>query len=432
MLKVAILADDLTGASDTGVQMTGQGLKASVLLDYRKLPETSSDVVVIDTDSRSVTGEEAYHRVAKVCDFILQQRKFDIIYKKVDSTMRGNVGAEMDAVYHHVRPDFIVMAPSFPEAGRVVRDGHMYVYGVPLHETDAARDPKNPVTRSYLPDLLGEQTKHPMAVVKAEELRGDAGSLAEKMRRYREQQIPYLLFDAETNDDLRRIVDLVQQSGYRVVWSGSAALAKALSGQWFRSEREVVPIPFDSGTVCMVVGSVSTRSRRQLEAVLRLPGVTGVEMRPEYVLEENSKRQELERLGRLAEAAMRSSPKALVLYSSGNADDVEKARRAGAGRGMGAEEVSNAICQALGELAAGLISGFGIRNLVLTGGDTARQVCLRLGTWEIELVGELEVGVPIGRLSGDENRWVITKAGGFGSEQVLCDALKFFRKEGIS
>lgn len=431
-MKVAILADDLTGANDTGVQMAGQGIRASVLLDYRRLPETTSDVVVIDTDSRSLSGEEAYRRVAEVCDFLMKQQKFDILYKKIDSTMRGNIGAELDAVYHHIRPDFIIIAPSFPQNGRVVREGYMYVHGVPLHETDAALDPKNPVSRSYLPDLLKEQTKHPVAVVKTEELRGDADALKEKLRRCREEQIPYLLFDAETDADLQRIVSFVRQSGFDVVWSGSAALARALSRQLFQREREVMAVPFGGGTVCMVVGSVSTRSRRQLDAVLRLPGVVGLEMRAEPVLDEKSRRLELERLGRLAEKAMRSSPEALVLYSSGNLEEEEKILQTEAGQSLDTGAVSDTVCRALGELAAGIIRDLGIRNLVLTGGDTARQVCLHLGVWEIELIGELEVGVPIGRLAGTENRWVITKAGGFGGEHVLCDALRFFRKEGVS
>jgi len=429
-MRIAILADDLTGACDTGVQMARRGFSATVLLDAGKRPGASSGVVAVDTDSRSLPAEEAFARVAEACVLLLKE-KFEIFYKKIDSTMRGNIGAELDAVYRHVRPDFIVLAPSFPEAGRVVRGGHMFVHGVPLHETEAGRDPKHPVTLSCLPDLLRRQSDQPVAVVTAEELRGDAGALAEKIRKCRGEHIPYLVFDAETDADLARIVSAVERSGYRVVWAGSAGLASALAASWSR-RREMDkprPVPDGGGTVCVAVGSVNARSRRQLDAVLRLPGVVGLEMRSELALEEDSRRREIDRLRRAAEEAMRVSPRALVLYSSGGAEDVERARRKGAGLGMDASAVSGAVSQALGEFAAGIIDDFGLRHLVLTGGDTARQVCLRLGVRAIRLAGELEPGVPVGRLDDAGDRWVVTKAGGFGSDQVLCEALRFFRKE---
>jgi len=429
-LRIAILADDLTGACDTGVQMARYGFVATVLLDAGKRPGMPSGVVAVDTDSRSLPADEAFGRVAEACDLLLRE-KFEIFYKKIDSTMRGNIGAELEAVYRHVRPDFIVIAPSFPEAGRVVRGGRLYVHGVPLHKTEAGRDPKRPVTLSYLPDLLRRQSDQPVALVTAEELRGDAGALAEKIRGCRGERIPYLVFDAETDADLARIVSAVGRSGCRAVWAGSAGLARALAASWSRAHEmdKPVSVPDGGGTVCMAVGSVNARSRRQLDAVLRLPGVTGLEMRSEQVLEEDSRRRELDRLRKAAEEAMRLSPRALVLYSSGGAEDVERARFKGAGLGMDVSAVSDAVSRALGELAAGIIDGFGIRHLVLTGGETARQVCFRLGARAIRLTGELEPGVPIGRLDDAGERWVVTKAGGFGSDQVLCDALRFFRKE---
>ncbi|HEY8529971.1 MAG TPA: four-carbon acid sugar kinase family protein [Paenibacillaceae bacterium] len=433
-MRIAILADDLTGACDTGVQMARCGFATTVLLDAGKRPGTLSDVVAVDTDSRSLSAEEAYGRVAEACGLLLRE-KCDIFYKKIDSTMRGNIGAELDAVYRHVRPDFIVLAPSFPEAGRVVRGGHMFVHGVPLHETDAGRDPKHPVGLSFLPDVLGRQSDQPVAVVTAEELRGDGGVLEEKIRRCRGERIPYLLFDAETDADLGLIVSAVERSGCRVVWAGSAGLARALAARLSTcqgKDKPLPPVPDGSGTVCMAVGSVNSRSRRQLEAVLRLPGVAGFEMRSERVLEEESRRRELDRLRRAAEEAMRAAPRALVLYSSGSAEDVERARREGAGLGMDEGAVSGVVSRALGELVAGIVNGFGFRHLVLTGGDTARQVCLRLGARAIELAGELEPGVPVGRLVDAGERWVVTKAGGFGSEQVLCNALRFFRREDVS
>jgi uncharacterized protein YgbK (DUF1537 family) len=139
-MRIGMIADDLTGANDSGVQLSRYGLKTSVRFNFTdeelsSNEESGSDgAIVIDTDSRSIEKDEAYRRVREAANF-LKENQFDVIYKKIDSTLRGNLGAEVDAVYDEFQPNFVIIAPGYPSNGRKIDSGHLYLNGAPLHET---------------------------------------------------------------------------------------------------------------------------------------------------------------------------------------------------------------------------------------------------------------------------------------------------------
>jgi uncharacterized protein YgbK (DUF1537 family) len=425
-VKVAIIADDLTGANDTGVQFSRKGLSTTVLLDLEIQISSKQDVVAFDTDSRSISKQEAVERVDRVCEYMKQQEVLpEIIYKKIDSTLRGNIGGEWDAIYRAFQPDFIVIAPSYPKMGRVMKSGSMFVNGSLLHETAASKDPKNPSTSSYLPELLKEQSEKPFALLTTELLRGDRARLTERIKQLYEAGIPYLLFDAETDEDLANIAGLFRGGDYHVIWSGSAGLAYALTTQVSAMESNKAQPSTDSDLVMVVVGSVHAASRRQLDYLLQQENVIGIELNSLLALTEEGRMTEYERVSYLALQAVLDKQH-VVLYSSAGPATILRARRQGREHGMDANQVSNTISDALGKAAARIIKQCGISNLVLTGGDTAKQVCLHLGAGEFELITEIEAGVPVGRLSVHKGINVITKAGGFGGDEVLQRALETF------
>ncbi|XEC95924.1 four-carbon acid sugar kinase family protein [Paenibacillus tarimensis] len=429
-MKIAVIADDLTGAGDTGIQLGKKGMAVSVLLDIRQTASAAADAVVFDTDSRSVPKTEAYRRVQAVCSWIRQLQEIDLVYKKIDSTFRGNIGTEMDSVYDAFQPDFVVLAPSYPRFGRIVKNGQLFVHGIPLHETDTAKDPKNPVTLSSIPELVRQQTARRLAAIPLAALRGDREQMSRMLKLYKEEGTAYLLFDAENETDLKTIVSIFRREEYKVVWSGSAGLADALSGQWNSgSQGKNDVLSPAGGRVLTVVGSVSTCSRIQLERVLRRPDVHGIKMCSNLILKDEERRKEMERIAGIAEAIPLSEQKHIVLYSSGSPHEVREAVDTGARLGMNAGEVSSSVSRALGEAAARIIAAQRLRNLVLTGGDTARQVLLQLGASEIELIDEVEPGIPVGRLSGEDSCFVITKAGGFGNDDSLNNAIDILKAE---
>lgn len=164
LLRIAIIADDLTGANDSGVQFARSGLKTSVLINMESDNISDDDVIIIDTDSRSVTPEEAYRKVKEAAGY-LKSQPYDIIFKKIDSTLRGNIGAEFDALYDVFQPDFIICTPAYPDYNRKVRDGCLYLGDKLLHETEFALDPKTPIRESNIPKMINGQSQRGVGLI---------------------------------------------------------------------------------------------------------------------------------------------------------------------------------------------------------------------------------------------------------------------------
>lgn len=432
-MKVAVIADDLTGANDTGVQFAKRGLNVSVMLAPASGPKAAfaadTDVLVLDTDSRSLDAESARRKVAEASRCVLAAGA-KVVFKKIDSTLRGNLGAELDAVYDVFRPDFVVVAPAYPETGRLVREGRLFVHGTLVHETEFARDPKTPVAESYIPELLRRQTKHQVAVVPSAVLADGSCALEPVLRSSLTGGIRYLVCDSADDGDLERIVSLIGETAYSVVWAGSAGLARHLSAAGPSAGIQPPPqFRKQGGPVLAVIGSVSPRSRRQLDVLLGHPGVRGIRMEAFRLVSGAAERER--ELSHAAEQAALVSRAGLhpVLYSAGDEEDVRLARDAGARSGMSGQAVSDAISRALGEAVSRLLGRIGINGIggiVMTGGDTARQVCCSLRAAEFRLLDEVECGVPVGLLAvdGREPLPAVTKAGGFGSDQALLRALE--------
>jgi uncharacterized protein YgbK (DUF1537 family) len=164
--KIAVIADDLTGANDTGVQFAKQGLATVVLLNAGNLSSgAASDVVVIDTGSRALPAAEARARAAEAARLV-KSGGIGTVYKKIDSTLRGNLGVEIDAIMDGCGLALAVVAPAFPQNGRLTVGGLHLLNGVPLEASEIARDPKMPVCESSLPALLAGQLKDLAAVDK--------------------------------------------------------------------------------------------------------------------------------------------------------------------------------------------------------------------------------------------------------------------------
>lgn len=428
-MKIAIIADDLTGANDTGVQFAKKGLRTSVLMQQELNDTSDLDVLIIDTDSRSQTPQNAYNRVFNASRE-LNENLFDIIYKKIDSTMRGNIGSELDAIYDVFEPDMLFIAPGYPENNRFIKEGKLYIGEVPLEDTNFALDPTNPMKNSYIPTILKLGTKRDIGLITLDDYHKGMEYVLEKIMHLKSRNIPYVLFDSSTEEDLEFIVKCAQQIRLNVVWSGSAGLADYLIPNTSQTIENFLP-ESNKVPVLMVVGSVNEKSRTQLHNILEVDGITGVELQSQLVVKtEKMLINEKQRiLDEIKEAYQKNLH--VVLYSSGDPESIELAIQCGENNELTPEMVSNRISQVLGEITKEVVREYRINRLFLTGGDTAKRVCDAMGITEFRLIDEVEIGVPIGFLEDEENIITITKAGGFGSDEVLLKSLKVLRGEPI-
>ena len=418
-MRISVISDDLTGASDCGGQLVRFGLKVSVVVQEHSEKTDDYDAVIYNTDSRSVTGFEAYERVKKVCDTI-KSGPVDLVYKKIDSTMRGNIGVEINAIYDSFSPDFVIIAPAFPVNGRKVINGIHYLNSVKLENTEVAKDPKTPVRDSEIKRLIESQSKRKVEHITFEEIHQGYGTIMDKLVSCKNNQISYITVDSVQESDLEKLVELIHQTDFSVVWVGSAGLMNHLPEIYGMTQvQKTLPLPIHHEPVLLVVGSVSEAGRSQLEHLLNYSDTVGLEMDSAKVLQDEDKEMELMRILSGAKEAILQG-KNVVLYSSNN---VIETRKIGEQLGYDAVKISNIISMVLGELAAKMITVHDLKYLFLTGGDTAQQVFLQLNANEFILLDEVESGIPLGRVSTDKELLIVTKAGNFGSKEVMLKAV---------
>jgi D-threonate/D-erythronate kinase len=408
---MAIISDDLTGAADTGIQFVYAGLRALVLLDPVAGDLPPADVIVGVTESRHLSPELARRQVTAWARMLSAYHPQEV-YKKIDSTLRGNLGAELDACMSAFPGRLAVVAPAYPAAGRTTVNGRHFMHGRPLEETEVARDPTTPVLDSLIPGILARQTARRIGQIRLADLES-AETLAQALQRNLAEGAEILVSDACTDQHLADLAAGVRALGRPILWTGSAGLARQLlppacSGV----PNELLTV---SQPLLTIAGSVSQTLRRQIDHYCTDTGAACI------IAEAGA----LTGTGATADAEVsRVSAEALSCLQAGRSAVVTTslAPVVIADSGPDMVQMARVIADRLGDIARVILTSGWSGSLVLSGGDTALGVCRRLGSTAIRLRAELVPGVALGSLVGGahENLSVITKAGSFGEVDVLC------------
>lgn len=425
--KIGMIADDLTGANDAGVQLAKKGLSSTVLFDYRSNHvQTNSDVLIVDTDSRAKSEAEAYEAVSKAAALLIQGG-YGHIYKKVDSTLRGNIAVELAALEQAYQPDLVVFAPAFPKMNRQTIHGHHFVNGTLITETEFGKDPKTPVTESYIPALLQEYIQSDITLIDFTLLQGSCDRMMEVILEALENGNKWFVCDGKTEADLEKIAEVFVQLRKRIVWVGSAGLSEYLT-QVLKinpvKAREEEQSQIDK--TLLVSGSLSEVTKNQLAMVEKMTKAHFIEIDPIELIKDSIHIDHL-----IKEFKAHEHKEHFVLYVASSEHNRAAAKAVGLSLDLTETEVSEVISRGLGVIAKSLLNKFTrLNGLVLTGGDTAKAVCSQLEITEMQLYSEVEPGLPFGKLQGEKAQyWAITKAGGFGNEQSLVNALKYMTRK---
>ena len=245
MARFLMVADDFTGSGDAGVQMSKNGIESYIAFDAKSIDPKKS--YVIDTESRNIPAQEAYEKVKQIYESV-QPYQYDHYYKKIDSTLRGNIKAELQAADEVLKPDLIVFNPANPDSNRTVVDGILMMNGVRICETEIMRDPLCLVQQDNLRILLEEELEEPIQYFTLAQIRNKDLKL---------EGPRILTFDVLENVDLKNVVEFVLQQKKRVLWVGSAGMANAL----FSALNPGYP-------VLGIVGSISETSRGQVRVAV--------------------------------------------------------------------------------------------------------------------------------------------------------------------
>jgi uncharacterized protein YgbK (DUF1537 family) len=423
-VRLGVIADDLTGANDTGVQFARLGARTIVPLVWHNLRFLGrrADVLVLSTDSRALPRDVAAQR-AKVAAQALRRGRVPAIYKKIDSTFRGNVGAELDAILEVYSAPLIIVAPSFPPAGRAVVNGTLRVGGIPVHRTAIGRDPLAPVRQSHLPTLLRAQSRRQVRHLPLQTLRAPLSRLRRIIRAWGEDKGTLVVADAVTSGDLARLARLILREGLQRVVVGSAGLAAALGPALSRKGRRRRRPAAARHPILVVVGSPNPTSLAQVAWAERhgLPAVHA-EVR-EILAGPERFRSEQERTVGKVRTELTAGRDVILTLSQ------RPLPPSGKNRAL-RPSASGTLSEFLGLATRRLARAERLGALILCGGDIAVSTCRALGADGILLGGEVETGVPWGHVLGGEhpNLPVITKAGGFGGPEVFRTAIRFLRR----
>ncbi len=354
---------------------------------------------MLDTDSRSLPPDEAALRVREASEKISGA---GVVYKKIDSTLRGNVVAEVREMLAATGRKRAVIAPAFPAAGRTTSGGVQMVYNRPVEKTEVGADPDYPVRESSLERMFSGPGG--VRVIGTGSLERSEESPVEAACGYE-----YSIVDATEEGHLLLLVGGFDRLGDHL-WVGSAGLAGALSERLKREEplRQVdftgADLPGAStggGPVLIAVGSLSDTSRGQLEFLLERAGAEAVPLTD----------------------PLQTTRRARASLEAGRDTAVYSPRSRGT---RSAVDISGCFAS----VARGLDGAGTFGGLVLTGGDTAVAVGRALGGRGLRLGGEVEPGIPFGWLVGPRPYRVVTKAGGFGGRDALAKAAAFIGAAG--
>lgn len=412
-----VVADDLTGAMDGGVQLLGGGaVTVQVSPDAGAAPaRPAGAALVFNTQSRGASAGAARERVRAACAG-LARAGGTVWFKKVDSTLRGNVGAELAAVHAALAPCTIVCTPALPVQGRTVVGGELWVQGRPVMATPY-RDEIAAAAGGSGSSAVLDVVRRQWPACRGVRLAAPAGDreFAAAL-----DAVPDLIVaDAGSDDHLRRLAvaaGRVSHAGRRLLWAGSAGLLRALAPAPDPERAHGGQLPA-AAPLLLMAGSRRALAHAQLRAALAAApehlalGLAAGAADPgqRWTVSGGGRRGAADRAAAVTMAAAALRAGALFLWA-------EPSSGAAAGRPA-------AVSAALAELAGDVLRAGATRPraLVLVGGDTAYACLRRLGISAVALAGEAAPYVPWGRAEGGP--WagavVVTKAGGFGDADTL-------------
>jgi len=412
MIKLLVVADDFTGAQDTGVKFSQKGISTIVTtklsIDWSVYGD-ETEVLVIDTESRHISKEEAAERVYESVKHAVRNG-VEYIYKKTDSTLRGNIGAELEACMKAAECDNIMFMPAYPQTGRTTVKGSQYLNGVPLNETVFSRDPLEPIDTAYIPDIIAKQSNIKVISLSYDDLHDNKRDINEKNCIY--------VFDSSSIDDLENIGAYLNNEKRIKVTAGCAGFAEILSDIISFNRSELKPEKKE-GYTFTVCGSVNKVSAKQIEYAVQ-HGYTLIPLYPEQILNQDYfAQQEGRNLLNSILSAIKNNNK-IIIKTEGRTENSDKFIEYAEEKGIPKERLHERISECLGNLTAEIMRQVNIGNIIVFGGDTALGIMNAISCEGAIVKKEITAGVPISEIiSNEQHMNLITKAGGFGEEDIL-------------
>lgn len=422
-----IVADDLTGANDTALQFHLHGANTQILLNSEVEPLNikGTQTWAFSTESRNIDPENAYHAVKKATQVLVDKLKPDYFYKKIDSTVRGNIAIEVLAMLEVLQWDASIIIPAFPSEGRVTIGGYHLLKGIPIERTEMARDPHSPIRESHLPTLLKNQLdesyEHLVGSIELKTVMKGAGPILMKLNELIKSGKKLIVVDAVSTTDIEQVILAMNKSEYNILPTGTAAAAQVLSDLWY-SDLEPAQInkTIPELPKLIVSGSateITAKQIKRLEECDEFDNTLFLEINLKDIISWNFD----DITDRIANNLVQNN--IVVVHTSNLIMDFDGFSEELLEAELTKSSLASLITDYLAELTKRVMEKKEF-ILILLGGETSYKCCEAIGATQLQLVDEV---APAIALSLDHNaQWIITKSGNLGGINILIDILKYF------
>jgi uncharacterized protein YgbK (DUF1537 family) len=414
MGTLGVIADDLTGGTTVAALLAGIGVDNVVALDDSVM-KSSHEAVVVSTDSRALDPEEARHRVASTVRTMINAG-FSMFSKRTDTTMRGGIGYEIEAMLSELSEDYMaVIVPAMPQSKRIVVGGYSLIDSTLLSRTQVAKDVRTPVHESYIPALLGQQMKLPLASITIGTILQGHDALKREFHNVRGRHIRAVVVDSTSLEDIDLIADTVAECGWPVLCVDPGPMTAAYARA--RKIRRSTPAPQlplrlksradDKGIVVVVAGSATSTTHEQLAELLKVPDtvVLSVQVQP-LVTGSSDYENECRRVLAACETMLEqrdTPPRTLVVALestlTGVLIDMDRAETAA---GLAPGEGATNVAKYLGAIGTAVMKKVGkdLCGVYVTGGDVMINTVRAMRASGISLKGYVIPQSDLGRLVG--------------------------------
>lgn len=444
MPLIGAVADDLTGATTTGVLLARSKAKTAVFFNEEAAEKAEGadalEAILVSSNSRPLPAEEAYEKV-RSATMALKRMGVRYFTKRIDTTLRGGIGVEINAMMDVIGDDVMaVVVPAMPQSRRVVVGGFSIIDGVALVNTPVAQDVRTPVKENYVPKLLAGQSGKAVGLIKLDIVLQGKAAVINELERHKAAGEKIIVVDAITLEDIAAIADACVALEWNVlaVDPGAFTAKLALSRGLVHEEEPNIPADTTDGkgkTVLITAGSATPVTKKQMGLLCEDPRHIQISIDPiPFIDGGETADREVARAARVAVDLLtqEQQPRAILLETALSGPILnlgEEDAKRGYAEGMSA----NRINAGLGSIVEHIIDQAGrekIAGLYTTGGDTMVNVCFQLGVECLEVLDYVIAQTDVGRMIGKyQGMPIIGKGGLTGHDTIVLDIVDRLFKE---
>lgn len=415
-IKLGCIADDFTGATDLANNLVRAGMRVVQAMGVPAQPlDVDADAVVVALKSRTVAPADAVAESLAALRWLQAQGAEQIYFKycsTFDSTPKGNIGPVAEALMDALGTDFTIATPAFPDNGRTVFKGHLFVGEGLLNESGMQNHPLTPMTDPNLLRVLQAQCQRKVGLIDHKAVAQGAAAVTARIAALRADGVGLAVVDAVTNEDLVCMGPALKALPLLTAGSG---VAIGLPANWgLAPSTQASALPPATGLQAVVSGSCSLATNRQVLAFIKagrpamavdpLRIAAGIDVAAEALA--------------WAQPLLAGGP--VLVYSSADSNAVKSVQ----GR-LGVEEAGAMVERTIAAIARGLVA-LGVRQLVVAGGETSGACVQALGITQMKIGTQIDPGVPwchaASGVAGPEGLHITLKSGNFGTDDFFTKA----------